>query len=131
MTKKELAASYHEKGYNCAQSTAMAFKEVVDVDEKTLFAATEGFGFGMGKAHGTCGAFSGLAIIISLLNSSRDPNNLTKADTYQKIGTLSEDFIKRVGEFECEKIKANGITTCPECIDIAVELLEDFLAKRS
>ena len=59
MTKKELAIALHDKGYNCCQAVVCAFKDELGIDEEILFKAGEGFGFGMGSSHGTCGAVSG------------------------------------------------------------------------
>ena len=56
--RASLAIEYHDKGYNCCQSVCCAFKDKVDLDEKTLFRITEGLGLGMGCMEGTCGAIS-------------------------------------------------------------------------
>ena len=36
----------HNRGYNCAQSVACTYCDLVGVDEETMFKATEGFGLG-------------------------------------------------------------------------------------
>ena len=38
----------HRKGYNCAQSVACAYCDLVGLDEQSVFRATEAFGLGMG-----------------------------------------------------------------------------------
>ena len=73
MTKKELAISLHDRGFNCAQSVACAFAEEIGVAEEVLFAANEGFGLGMGAMEGTCGAVSGAIMLAGFKNSCADP----------------------------------------------------------
>ena len=62
-----------KKGYSCSQAVACAFCDEVGIDEKTMFALTEGFGLGMGDMQGVCGAISGAAIIIGMKNSCANP----------------------------------------------------------
>ena len=51
-----------------------------------MFRITEGFGSGMGGLKDTCGAVTGMFLIISLYNSAGDLNDpkKTKMDTYKK-----------------------------------------------
>ena len=48
MTKKEKAIELHNRKYNCAQAVACAFSGEIEVSERLLFKASEGFGRGMG-----------------------------------------------------------------------------------
>ena len=68
MTKKELALEYHKRGYNCAQAVACAFCEEFGVNEAEMYKIAEGFGLGMGMMD-TCGALTGLFMLIGLKNS--------------------------------------------------------------
>ena len=43
----------HRKGYNCAQSVACAYCDLVGLDEQSVFRATEAFGLGMGGMQAT------------------------------------------------------------------------------
>ena len=83
MNRIEKAKENHKNGYNCSQAVACAFCDEVGIDEKTMFALTEGFGLGLGDMQGTCGAISGAAIILSMKNSCANPQEPTsKAATY-------------------------------------------------
>ena len=44
----EKSGENHLKGFNCAQSIACAYSDLVGVDEKTMFQLASGFGAGMG-----------------------------------------------------------------------------------
>lgn len=65
-------AARHARGFNCAQAIACTYADLVGADEKTMFAATEGLGLGMGGMQGTCGALSGACVICGLANSCAD-----------------------------------------------------------
>ncbi len=131
MNRKELAQAYHDKGYNCAQSVSAAFVDSVDIDKNTLFAISEGFGYGMGGADETCGALTGAIMILSLLSSSHDPQRITKASTYKEAKALRDEFHACCHSTICRELKGldNGapLISCPECINKAVECLEKRL----
>jgi len=128
MSRKDIAQSYHNKGYNCAQSVSAAFTDLVDIDSNTLFAISEGFGFGMGGADESCGALTGAIMILSLLLSSHDPGMITKANTYKEVKALRDEFNSCCKSTICRELKGldNGVvlTSCPDCINRAVECLE-------
>lgn len=83
---KETAVEKFKKGYNCCQAVACAYCEELGVKEEDMFRITEGFGSGMGGLKDTCGAVTGMFLIISLYNSAGDLNDpkKTKMDTYKK-----------------------------------------------
>lgn len=64
------ALENHDKNYNCCQSVACAFCDLVGVDEETMFKAGEAFGLGMGGMHGTCGAIAGAVLLAGFKNST-------------------------------------------------------------
>ena len=42
------AIELRNSGYNCAQTVACSFKDLLEIDEETLMSITIGFGGGMG-----------------------------------------------------------------------------------
>ena len=48
MTRVKETIARHDKGYNCAQSVACTYADLVGLDEATMFKVTEGLGKGMG-----------------------------------------------------------------------------------
>lgn len=58
MTIEERAARAVElkAGCNCAQAVALAFADVLPLDEATLMKLAAGYGAGMGCMEATCGA---------------------------------------------------------------------------
>ena len=132
MTKKELAISLHDRGFNCAQSVACAFTEEIGVPEEVLFAANEGFGLGMGAMAGTCGAVSGAIMLAGFKNSCADPAQpRTKASTYKLAAEITRQFAEQNGSLTCREIKGvdtgKVLRSCPDCIMDAVEIAEKVL----
>lgn len=125
------ASQLSNEGYNCAQAVACAFIDLLDIDEKTLFKLSEGFGGGMGGLDGTCGAISGAILVISLLNSSGDANQPTKEKTYNIVKEIFDKFVREIGSSVCKEIK--GIETgtvlhpCGDCIKDAVRYTYEHL----
>jgi C_GCAxxG_C_C family probable redox protein len=122
----------HEKGYNCAQSIACTYCDIIGLDEKIAFELTEGFGNGMGGMQCTCGAVTAACMIMSNILSSGNlekPNS--KAMTYRIVKEICDEFLKKTGSLVCKELK--GIETgvplksCPECISCAMIILENKL----
>ena len=122
----------HDRGFNCAQSVACTYADLVGCDEVTMFKMTEGLGLGMGGMQGTCGALSGACVLAGMKNSGGDLEApATKGATYQ----LSREIVRRfeaiAGATACKDLK--GVETgevlhpCPACITDAAKIVEDVL----
>lgn len=131
-SRKEVAISKHDKGYNCAQAVACTYADLVDMSEEQLFRITEGMGLGMGNMTGTCGALSGAVALTGLLNSGADlAKPATKAATYGLTKVLMTRFKERNGSVICGDLKGvnNGgkvLRACPDCIRDACEFFEEL-----
>ena len=128
----EKTTELHEKGYNCAQSVACAYCDLVGVDEQTMFQITEGFGLGMGCMEGTCGALSGACVLAGLVSSTANIEKTdSKANTYKLSKQILMDFKRQNGAVTCKELK--GIETgkvlrsCPDAIKDAAGLVEKIL----
>ena len=66
LTKEELAAQYHERGYGCAQSVLASFAGDYGLDEGLALRMATGFGSGMGRLCEVCGALTGAFMVIGL-----------------------------------------------------------------
>ena len=104
----------HRKGYNCAQSVACAYCDLVGLDEQSVFRATEAFGLGMGGMQATCGAVSGAVMLAGLKNSCGELEApVSKGKTYQISKQLVEAFQKKNGSLVCKELK--GVETGSRC----------------
>lgn len=146
MDRCALAYQYHKEGYNCAQAVAGAFADLTGLAPEQLMAAMGGFGGGMGGSHAeVCGAISGAALVLSLLNPHTDgADRAGKTAVYAKVKEFRRRFEAVFGLTRCgdllqarpgvtERNPASqrlGVTAhCDNMIVTAVELLEQFLAE--
>lgn len=130
-SRKKIAIEMHNKGYNCAQSVALTYADLVDMDPSQLFKVTEGFGLGGGNMQGTCGAISGALALVGLLNSSGDLEHpATKAQTYGLNKEILDNFKARNNSVICHELKGIGtgkmLRSCPDCIMDACEFFENL-----
>lgn len=130
-SRKKIAIEKHNLSYNCAQSVALTYADLVDMAPEQLFKITEGFGLGGGNMQGTCGAISGAIALIGLLNSCGDLEHpSTKAQTYALGREILERFKAQNGSVLCHELKGAGtgkvLRSCPDCIMDACQLFEEL-----
>ena len=135
MNRKEKAAELKRSGLNCAQSVALAFEDLVDMDEETLKNISAGFGAGGGDMSGTCGALSAVYLLNGLIMGKKfkkDP--ALKGKIMAANREIAAKFRERAGAVVCREIK--GIETgkvlrsCEGCVEDAAELLSEFLEEK-
>ena len=131
-TRVERTIEKHDIGFNCAQSVACAYCDLVGVDEETMFRLTEGLGAGMGNKEGTCGAVSAVCILAGLKNSTGNlehPNS--KMGTYEISSQIMNEFAAQNGSVICKDLKGmetgTPLRSCPDCIRDAALLAEKLL----
>lgn len=131
MNRKELAAHLHSKNFNCAQSVACAFCNVMGTDPQIVFKLSEPFGAGMGTFD-TCGAVSAMAMVIGMKESDGNMDNPgTKAHCYQLMRQAKEMFLEKNKSTVCRQIKGMDggpvLRSCDGCIEDAVDILDQLL----
>ena len=127
--RAEEAVKKHSEGYNCAQSVACTFADLMGMDEKDAFKMSEGFGFGMGACE-TCGAVSGMLMVASVISSD---GNLeapaAKQKTYKIMRELQEAFREKNSSTYCRDLLGGKgkpkLRSCPGCVEDAAALLEE------
>ena len=134
MNKVEQALKYHKQGYNCSQAVLCSFCEQTGLSEETAFKVAEGLGFGNSDSLGTCGAVTGMALVIGMINSNahlEKPDS--KASTYKILRELNKKFREKNGSTICHAL--NGLDggevlrSCDGCIEDAVVLINEYLEK--
>ena len=73
MNHAERARENFLKGYNCAQSVAIAFAAEMGKSEEEVARLASSFGGGMGKLREVCGAVSGALLVYGALRGYSDP----------------------------------------------------------
>ncbi|MBE6556975.1 MAG: iron-containing alcohol dehydrogenase [Ruminococcaceae bacterium] len=114
----ELARSYFKEGYNCAQSVALAFADLVGLEKTTLLRLASPFGGGMGRMREVCGAVSGALMIEGLLcgyDCAEDGE--AKMRVYAEVRQLADAFRAENGSIICRELLEDVPHTdgpCPE-----------------
>ena len=118
MNKRELAEEYFKKGFNCAQAVALAFKDELNLDEKTVAMLTGGFGGGLGRQRLVCGAVSAMAFVLGGLKGFYDTNDAQgKMDVYKYVQDVCNEFKAQNGSIICAELlneQTSNITFVPE-----------------
>lgn len=93
------------QGYNCAQSVFCAFAEDLGIDFETALKLSSSFGGGMGRLREVCGAVSAMFMIAGLKYGYTTPNDdITKAEHYERIQKLAEEFKKKNKTIICREL---------------------------
>lgn len=104
-SRRDRAEAYFLEGYNCSQSVALAFADLVPVERKQLAALASSFGGGMGRLREVCGACTGAFIILGLLYGCDGPTaGPEKAEHYARIQGLAKAFAEKNGSFICREL---------------------------
>ena len=138
MEKSDIAIETFNNDLNCAQSVIGAYAEQYNLDKNNLFKLASAFGGGMGHTNGVCGAISGGLMVLGLKHNSKQ---FDKETTYAQTRHLMDEFIKRNGTRDCEKLigvdlmteegkkefKEKGIKkkVCEKCIADVIDIVEN------
>lgn len=130
--RSEKALSNHNKNFNCCQSVACAYCDLLGIDEETMFKAGEAFGLGMGCMDGTCGAISGAILLAGFKNSTSNLENPdSKASTYKLAAAILKAFEAKNGATTCRDLKGidtgTPLRSCSGCISDAADIAEKIL----
>lgn len=104
MTRPEYAKQLFYEGYACSQSIVLAFSDLVDCDKEQLKKISLPFGGGIGRLRLTCGAYSGMLMIISLLFSNYEDVEENKIKTYEIVQELARRFEEVHTTLNCAKL---------------------------
>ena len=133
-TLKAQADSLHRQGYNCAQAVICTLAPQLGIDADAAFRLAEGFGAGMGGMSETCGAISGAIMAAGQATSAGTADPTSKGRTYQLSREIVRLFREKNGSTICRELKGIGsgagpLRTCPGCIDDAIDIALDVLAR--
>lgn len=117
--------------YNCSQSVAAAFSDILGKDDDEIFRLMSGFGFGMGGEQSVCGAVSGGIFVIS----SSIKNPIERDEIYLKVYALINRFkTQNNDKLNCIDLVGENATDtefhtiCPVLIEKVVRLVDDILS---
>lgn len=123
--KGELAKKLFSEGYNCCQAVVLAFKDEIGLDQSDLEKLSIGLGGGLARLRLTCGAVSGMAIVLSALKS----DGKDKLAIYELIRRAVADFESEVGSIICAEL-LDGVPIKNKGTGIPEERTQEYYKKR-
>ncbi len=101
----EKAEKLFVDGYNCAQAVCGAFAEPMGLSETQAMRLSSGFGGGMGRMRATCGAVSGMVMVIGMLGGYETAeDDGMKKETYALVQKLSKAFLAQHSSINCHEL---------------------------
>lgn len=147
--RKEIAKNYFLNGHACSVAVALAFKDLVNINEAELEKVALPFGGGFGRLRNTCGAVSGMGIIIGLLFTEPNGGPENKLAVYEMVQTVAKRFEEKHNTIICRQLleqiqvpveiggKPEERTpayyqkrACADYVETAAEVLEEFLKEK-
>ena len=149
MTRREQAIQYFKDGYNCSQAVVLAFKDVLSIDAAELCKIASPFGGGISRMRETCGAVSGMVLVLGNLIGYNTPEmGEKKHELYKNTQELLKIFEEKYGSLTCRVLLS--LTTqhddpkpsprdhsffnkrpCPELIGGAAEILDNYIKEKN
>ena len=149
MTRAEEARKLFKEGYACSQAVSMAFSDVVNINKEVLSKISLPFGGGLGRLRLTCGAISGMAMILGLVFTDTTNEKESKLKVYEITRELVSRFEKQNGSIICKellegsnlKVEVAGKPEertneyyqkrpCDELVYNAAKILEEYLKEK-
>ena len=154
-----MAKGYTEKadalfleGYNCAQSVFCAYTDLTGMDMDAAARLSSSFGGGLGRLREVCGAVSGAAMVLGVLEGYDDPKDPeAKKAHYELIREFAARFTEKEETIICRELLAkaeNGAAKveiggmpqertkefydtrpCPRLVHGAAAILDEMLAE--
>ena len=125
MSKGTLAVENFNKGLNCCQAVVLAFKDEIGVTEDVLKKASISFGGGLGRQRLTCGAVSGMCMVIGFLKS----DGADKLSAYGLVRQACDLFKEQTGSIICSELLSHEKIPCAELCRVAADIAEKICLK--
>lgn len=128
-----LAAEKHKNGYNCCQAVVCTYSNLLGMDEKTAFRASEAYGLGIAGMMETCGSVCAMMMLAGLKNSDAAMEApKSKLSTFQLGKEMAERFKEMNGSILCKTLRGtDGVTdrlrSCRGCVIDCAKIVEDIL----
>ncbi len=143
MKRSERALDEFKSGLNCSQAVLAAYAEESGLDAEIALKISCGFGGGMGRSGGTCGAVTGAFMVIGLKACAPHPGDaISQTRTYALIQAFVQEFEARNASISCRQLLGCDLSTdegfndarrtglveerCPRYVQDAVEIIEEM-----
>ena len=102
--RSEQAVEAFREGKNCSQAVLMAYRDWLGLDEKTALTLSVGFGGGMGRTRGVCGAFSAMVMLAAHLTGPEGETPENRPEAYALVQEMKQGFEKTNGTIICAEL---------------------------
>ncbi len=148
MSRAEKAKEYFLQGYACSQAVVLAFSDVTGVSEEVIAKIMLPFGGGLGRLRLTCGAVSGMAAVVGLVEADTETSAENKKEVYASVQALCGKFKAEYGSLICKELLEGKVPVtvggeaefrtqeyykkrpCAEMVAQAAELVEEYLQEK-
>jgi C_GCAxxG_C_C family probable redox protein len=130
MSRAEKAKEYFMQGYACSQAVALAFSDLIEIEEGMIAKLTLPFGGGLGRLRLTCGAVSGIAFVIGSIFAKGENSPENKKKTYAITQELCLKFKGEYGSLICQEL-LEGMNVPVQVGGQAEPRTQEYYQKRS
>lgn len=144
MEQADMAVAVYRDDYNCAQAIFSVYSGKLGFDETLAKKIACGFGAGMGRTAGICGAVTGAFLVLGLTYGMSDSSRQEDKElTYEKVREFISRFEKRCSSINCADLLGVDISTpegfrearekdlmtveCEKIVAEAASILEELL----
>ncbi len=118
-----------DQGYFCSESVLMALAETYGKNLSGMCDLMTGFGGGIARSGGMCGALSGGIAAIGMLFGRKD-TTFSKDECYTLTYNLVKEFGRRFGSTSCSGVLGCDISTIEGAENFATQGLEETICAR-
>jgi C_GCAxxG_C_C family probable redox protein len=144
MNRVELAVSLFLEGLSCSQAVLAAYADQFGLENEVALRIAAGFGGGMGRMAGTCGAVTGAYMLIGLKHGGTSgKDRQAKEKTVDAVREFANRFRGRNGSLVCRELlgcdlstpegfqlakeQKLSVTVCPKLVKDAAEIIEEMI----
>ncbi len=121
MDRVQTAVARFQEGCNCSQAILSAYGEPLGVSGEAALKLAAGFGGGMGRMGGTCGAVIGAVMVLGLkYGPTAAEDDEAKEKTYELVRQFAARFQARHGSLLCRDLLGCEISS-PEGLQRAID----------
>lgn len=139
---EEKALNLFNSEFNCSQSVLSVYSDFLNLDNKTALGIASGFGAGMGRLQGTCGAVTGAYMIFGLYcNNKFTDYGVGSEKAFLMIQYFNNKFVEKHKTTDCRLLLNCDLQTeegqmqfhvnnllekvCEVCIKDSIQLINE------
>ena len=149
MSRSERAKEKFLQGYACSQAVALAFCDVMGMDETAVSKMMLPFGGGLGRLRLTCGAVSGMVAVVGMVFADAENSPENKMKIYAIVQELCAKFQAETGSLICAEllsgmkvpVEVGGVAeactaeyyrkrSCADMVALAAQIVEEYLQEQ-